>query len=842
MSKITVKEFSEQISVPVDRLLTQLGAAGLSASKADDEINDEQKRQLLQHLQKRRGQNTGGEVVFQRSKTEEVSGVKVVVRKKRKVRRRSPEELEQLKIKAAEEALAAEQEEAKARQLREEAAKKLEEEKRAREKLKEEIAEQARKTQEVPEPEPATAEKEAKDKLHNKKTKPSGFDEPEEKPKTKKTAKKGAGTKTDKYTHFQADKISLSDEDEFVEVMDVVESDEEDAVSGKKSKKSKPSTSVKNKHAFTKPKEKITLEITVPESMSVADLAQKLNVKAGQIIKVLMGMGTMATINEIIDQDTAIIIVEELGHKAKPISENAVEEQLMELLSDQGSNEITRAPVVTIMGHVDHGKTSLLDYIRRTSVTDGEAGGITQHIGAYHVETDKGMITFLDTPGHSAFTAMRARGVKVTDVVILVVAADDGVMPQTIEAIQHAKAAEVPMIVAVNKIDKPDADPEKLKTELSNHNVVPEEWGGDSMFINLSAKTGEGVDTLLDSILVQAEMMELKAFTDGPASGVVVEAKLDKGRGNVATVLVQQGTLRQGDILLAGQQHGRVRAMVDENGHKTTQAGPSIPVEVLGLSGSPNAGDEFLIVPDERSAREVAQHRAGQFKQAQIKRQQVARLDNMFDNLKEGEKRTLNIVLKADVQGSVEALNDALLKLQTEDVNVKIVYSNTGGITESDANLALASNAVIFGFNVRADSAAKEVIAKEKLDLHYHSIIYDVIDEVKSAVLGLTAPKFEEKIIGMAEVRSVFRSSKLGSIAGCMVVEGVVKRNNPIRVLRDNVVVFEGALESLKRFKEDAQEVRNGTECGIGVKNYNDVKEGDQIEVFETVEVKPQTK
>jgi translation initiation factor IF-2 len=841
MSKITVKEFSEQISVPVDRLLTQLGAAGLSVSKADDEISDEQKRQLLQHLQKRRGQNTGGEVVFQRSKTEEVSGIKVVVRKKRKVRRRSPEELEQLKIKAAEEALAAEQEEVKAKALQEEAAKKLEEEKQAREKLKEEVAAKDKAIKDKIEkeaPVPASAETSDKDQLH-KKPKTSGFDESEDKTKVKKPVKKGAGAKTDKYTHFQADKISLSDEDEFVEVVEVVEPVKEAAPS-KKSKRSKSSASVKNKHAFTKPKAKTTLDITVPESISVADLAQKLNVKAGQIIKVLMGMGTMATINEIIDQDTAVLIVEELGHKAVPISENAVEEQLMDLLSDLGSNEISRAPVVTIMGHVDHGKTSLLDYIRRTSVTDGEAGGITQHIGAYHVETEKGMITFLDTPGHSAFTAMRARGVKVTDIVILVVAADDGVMPQTIEAIKHAKAAEVSIIVAVNKIDKPDADPEKLKTELSNHNVVPEEWGGDSMFINLSAKTGEGVDALLDSILVQSEMMELKAFTDGPASGVVVEAKLDKGRGNVATVLVQQGTLRQGDILLAGQQHGRVRAMIDENGHKTSQAGPSIPVEVLGLSGSPNAGDEFLIVPDERSAREVAQHRAGQFKQAQIKRQQVATLDNMFENLKEGEKRTLNIVLKADVQGSVEALNDALLKLQTEDVNVKIVYSNTGGITESDANLALASSAVIFGFNVRADNAAKEVIAKEKLDLHYHSIIYDVIDEVKSAVLGLTAPKFEERIIGMAEVRSVFRSTKLGSIAGCMVIDGVVKRSNPIRVLRDNVVVFEGALESLKRFKEDAQEVRNGTECGIGVKNYNDVKEGDQIEVFETVEIKPQ--
>lgn len=840
MSKITVKEFSEQISVPLDRLLTQLSAAGLNLSTADEEISDEQKRQLLQHLQKRRGQNTGGEVVFQRSKTEEVSGVKVIVRKQRKVRRRSPEELEQLKIKAAEEALVAEQEEAKAIALREEAAKKLEEEKLAREKLKEEVAEKNKEQEHVAEPVEAEKPEKEQDKPHAK-PKTSSFDDKEEKAKIKKLAKKGAGPKTDKYTHFQADKISLSDEDDFVEIVedsDVVDAEKE--VPGKKSKRSKLSAAVKNRHAFTKPKAKITQEITVPESISVADLAQKLSVKAGQVIKVLMGMGTMATINEIIDQDTAILIVEELGHTATLISENAVEEQLMNLLSDLGSNEITRAPVVTIMGHVDHGKTSLLDYIRRTKVTDAEAGGITQHIGAYHVDTDKGMITFLDTPGHSAFTAMRARGVKVTDIVILVVAADDGVMPQTIEAIQHAKAAEVPLIVAVNKIDKPDSDPEKLKTELSNHNVVPEEWGGDSMFINLSAKTGEGVDALLDSILVQSEMMELKAFTDGPASGVVVEAKLDKGRGNIATVLVQQGTLCQGDILLAGQQYGRIRAMIDENGHKTTTAGPSIPVEVLGLSGSPNAGDEFLIVPDERSAREVAQHRTGQFKQAQIKRQQVATLENMFDNLKEGEKRTLNIVLKADVQGSVEALNDALLKLQTEDVNIKIVYSNTGGITESDANLALASSAVIFGFNVRADNAAKLVIAREKLDLHYHSIIYDVIDEVKSAVLGLTAPKFEERIIGMAQVRSVFRSSKIGSIAGCMVTEGIVKRNSPIRVLRDNVVVFEGALESLKRFKEDAQEVRNGTECGIGVKNYNDVKEGDQIEVFETVELKPQ--
>ena len=552
-------------------------------------------------------------------------------------------------------------------------------------------------------------------------------------------------------------------------------------------------------------------------------------------------MGVMATINQIIDQETAVIIVEELGHKPVLIKENAIEENLLASVDSSSSKKekITRAPVVTIMGHVDHGKTSLLDYIRRTKVTAGEAGGITQHIGAYHVETGKGMITFLDTPGHAAFTAMRARGVKVTDIVVLVVAADDGVMPQTIEAIQHARAAAAPLIVAVNKIDKPEADPDKLKTALSSHNIVPEEWGGDVMFVNVSAKVGTGVDDLLDSILVQSEVLELSAQVDTAASGVVVESHLDKGRGSVATILVQNGTLRQGDIILAGQQYGRVRAVLDENGRKVETAGPSIPVEILGLSGTPSAGDEFFVVPDERKAREVAQFRQGQFKAVQISRQQKAKLENMFSQAAQGEKRGLNIVLKADVQGSVEALVESLEKLSTEEVTVKVIYSAAGGITESDANLALASEAIMVGFNVRADAAARVLIEKEKIDLHYYSIIYDVIDEVKSAVLGLTAPKFEEKIVGLAQVRDVFRSSKIGAIAGCMVIEGVIKRNNPIRVLRDNVVIYEGVLESLRRFKDDAQEVRQGTECGIGVKNYNDVKAGDQIEVFETVLVKP---
>ena len=582
-------------------------------------------------------------------------------------------------------------------------------------------------------------------------------------------------------------------------------------------------------------------EVSVPETITVAELAQRMSVKGTAVIKMMMKMGAMATINQVIDQETAMLLVEEMGHKPKATSAFALEEALAkDTLQEVQGEKISRAPVVTIMGHVDHGKTSLLDYIRRTKVTSMEAGGITQHIGAYHVETDKGVITFLDTPGHAAFTAMRARGAKLTDIVVLVVAADDGVMPQTIEAITHSQAANVPIIIAVNKMDKEDADPDRVKNELSKYNLIPEEWGGDAMFIPISAKTGDNVDTLLDSILVQAEVLDLKAIVNCPANGVVIESRLDKGRGAVASVLVQEGTLRKGDLVLMGFEYGRVRAMFDENGKPIESAGPSIPVEILGLSGAPNAGDEFTVVSDERRAREVALFRQGKFREVKLARQNASKLENLFQNMgtDQSAEKTLNIVLKADVQGSTEALIQALSDISAPNVKVKVITSGVGGINESDVNLALASGAIIIGFNVRANTEARKLIELEGVDVHYHSIIYDVINEVKRAVSGFLAPEIQEKIVGLAEVRDVFRSSKIGAIAGCMVLEGIVRRNNPIRVLRDNIVVYEGYLESLRRFKEDAAEVRAGTECGIGVKNYNDIKPGDQIEVFEKIEVK----
>ncbi len=606
----------------------------------------------------------------------------------------------------------------------------------------------------------------------------------------------------------------------------------------KRNKQKVAAQAVLSKHSFEMPTAPVSHEVLVPETITVSELAQRMSIKAAEVIKVLMNLGAMATINQVLDQDTAVIVVEEMGHKANTVSENALEEALVADVDASKGDMISRAPVVTIMGHVDHGKTSLLDYIRRTKVTQGEAGGITQHIGAYHVETPKGMLTFLDTPGHAAFTAMRARGAKVTDVVILVVAADDGAMPQTVEAIQHARAAKVPMIVAVNKIDKTEADPERVKTELSQHEVIPEEWGGDIMFVPISAKTGEGIDALLDSVLVQAEVLELKAPVDGVAHGFVLESRLDKGRGSVASVLVQSGTLRKGDIVLAGLQYGRVRALLDEAGENVDAAGPSIPVEILGLTGTPSAGDEFTVTTNERKAREIALFRQGKYRDVKLARAQAAKLDNIFSRVEQGATNTLSVLLKADVQGSVEAISDALTKLSNDEVQVKILGGGVGGITESDINLALTANAVVVGFNVRADAVARRIAEQEGIDIRYYSVIYDVINDVKQALVGLLSPEFREEIVGIAEVRDVFRSPKLGAIAGCMVIEGTVKRNNPIRVLRDNVVIYEGALESLRRFKDDAVEVRAGLECGIGVKNYDDVKVGDQIEVYETVEVK----
>ncbi|MEE9266993.1 MAG: translation initiation factor IF-2, partial [Gammaproteobacteria bacterium] len=587
-----------------------------------------------------------------------------------------------------------------------------------------------------------------------------------------------------------------------------------------------------SRHGFELPTAPVVREVSIPETISVSELAQRMTIKSSELIKAMMNLGTMVTINQVIDQDTAAIVVEELGHTPVMFKEDSVEDDLVQ----EGADDrplMPRSPVVTIMGHVDHGKTSLLDFIRRTKVADGEAGGITQHIGAYHVETDKGTVSFLDTPGHAAFTAMRARGAKVTDIVVLVVAADDGVMPQTVEAIQHARAAEVPIIVAVNKIDKPDADPERIRQGLANHEVIPESWGGDTIFVNVSAKTGEGVEELLESIVLQSEVLELKAPDSGPAHGVVIESRLDRGRGPVASVLVQSGLLEKGDIILAGQEFGRVRGLYDQAGQETEQAGPSIPVEVLGLSGTPKAGDEAMVVPDDRKAREIAQFRQVKDRELRLARQQAAKLDNVFDQMTEGKVDVLNIVIKADVQGSVEALRDSLTELSIDEVRVNVVTAATGGISETDVNLAIASKAIVIGFNVRADAAARRIIENEGVDLHYFSVIYEVIDTVKQAISGMLSPEVREEIIGIAEVRDVFRSKKLGAIAGCIVSEGVVRRSSPIRVLRDSVVIYEGELESLRRFKDDVSEVKSGTECGIGVKNYNDVKVSDQIEVFE---------
>ncbi len=590
--------------------------------------------------------------------------------------------------------------------------------------------------------------------------------------------------------------------------------------------------------AFTKPAQAVTRDVVIGETITVAELANKMAVKATEIIKTMMKMGEMVTINQVIDQETAQLVAEEMGHKVILRKENELEEAVMED-RDTNAELVTRAPVVTIMGHVDHGKTSLLDYIRKAKVAAGEAGGITQHIGAYHVETDDGkMITFLDTPGHAAFTSMRARGAKATDIVVLVVAADDGVMPQTIEAIQHAKAAGAPIVVAVNKIDKPEANPERVEQELLQHEVISEKFGGDVQFVPVSAKKGMGIDDLLEAILLQSEVLELTAVKDGMASGVVIESYLDKGRGPVATILVQSGTLNKGDIVLCGFEYGRVRAMRDENGKEIEAAGPSIPVEVLGLSGVPAAGDEATVVRDEKKAREVALYRQGKFRDVKLARQQKAKLENMFSNMAEGDVAELNVIVKADVQGSVEAIVQSLHELSTAEVKVKVVGSGVGGITETDATLAAASNAIVLGFNVRADASARRIIESENIDLRYYSIIYELLNEIKAAMSGMLQPEFKQEIIGLAEVRDVFRHPKFGAIAGCMVTEGIVKRNNPIRVLRDNVVIFEGELESLRRFKDDVSEVRNGMECGIGVKNYNDVKVGDQIEVFEVVEIK----
>ncbi|AVF58099.1 MULTISPECIES: translation initiation factor IF-2 [Vibrio] len=898
MTQLTVKALSDEIGTPVDRLIEQLADAGIKKASSDN-VTDEEKQKLLSHLKKEHGDKSGDSeptrLTLQRKTRSTLSvnagggkskNVQVEVRKKRTYVKRSTiedeakreaeeaaqREAEEAAKRAAEEAAKREAEEAAKREA-EEAAKREAEEKakrEAEEKAKRDVDTNAQRNAEEKAKRDAeekikqeAARKEA-DELKRRQEEEAKRKAEEESQRKLEEARELAEKNKERWSAAEEKKGDMEDTDYHVTTSQYAREAEDEAdrkvesgrrkkkkASGKddqarggrnnqrggRGRKGKLAKPTSMQHGFDKSATVAKQDVVIGETIVLSELANKMSVKATEVIKVMMKMGAMATINQVIDQETAQLVAEEMGHKVVLRKENELEEAV---LSDRDTNAeaVPRAPVVTIMGHVDHGKTSTLDYIRRTHVASGEAGGITQHIGAYHVETDNGMITFLDTPGHAAFTAMRARGAQATDIVVLVVAADDGVMPQTVEAIQHAKAAGVPLIVAVNKIDKEGANPDNVKNELAQYDVIPEEWGGENIFVHISAKQGTNIDGLLEAILLQSEVLELTAVKEGMASGVVVESRLDKGRGPVATVLVQSGTLNKGDIVLCGQEYGRVRAMRDELGKEITSAGPSIPVEILGLSGVPSSGDEATVVRDERKAREVANYRAGKFREVKLARQQKSKLENMFSNMTAGEVAELNVVLKADVQGSVEAIADSLVKLSTDEVKVNIVGSGVGGITETDVVLAEASNAIILGFNVRADASARRAVEAAAVDLRYYSIIYQLIDEVKQAMGGMLAPEFKQEIIGLAEVRDVFKSPKLGAIAGCMVTEGVIKRNNPIRVLRDNVVIYEGELESLRRFKDDVQEVKNGYECGIGVKNYNDVRVGDQIEVFEIVEIK----
>lgn len=877
MSEILLKDLATDLNKSESTLIQQFADAGM-LKQATDKVSVEEKEKLTTYLQKQHGGEMKTKMTLQ-SKTKstlsikgQANAVNVEVRKKRTFVKRTDEEL--LAEKAAEQALKADAEakiqaelDIKKQQAEKVLADKLASKKEAEEKAKAAAIANKKKqaaVKSVKSDEQIKLEQEASDlqkKAEAEALAKAEIDAVQQVELAKKLAEENAA----RWAKEEVDRKAAESRDYHVTssvearaAEDAGDTKAEGPARRKKKKKApaaKPLETEYNRRnnrrgkkggtvtplalqqAFEKPAAPVERDVKIGETITVAELANKMAVKATEVIKVMMKMGAMATINQVIDQETATIVAEEMGHRVILTKENELEEALM-AEARQGGEQTSRAPVVTIMGHVDHGKTSLLDYIRRAKVADGEAGGITQHIGAYHVDTDKGMISFLDTPGHAAFTSMRARGAKATDIVILVVAADDGVMPQTIEAIQHAKAAKVPLIVAINKIDKEGVDFDRVKTELSQHNVISEEWGGENIFAYVSAKTGAGVDDLLDSILLQAEMLDLSAVATGPASGVVIESRLDKGRGPVASILVQQGQLKQGDIVLCGLEYGRVRAMRDENGKPIEFAGPSIPVEVLGLSGVPMAGDEATVVKDEKKAREVALYRQGKFRDIKLARQQKSKLENMFSSMESGVVSELNLVLKADVQGSLEAICDSLNALSTDEVKVNIIGRGVGGITETDASLASASGAIVIGFNVRADASARKLIDNEAVELRYYSIIYDLIDEVRAAMSGLLAPEFRQEITGIADVRDVFKSPKIGAIAGCMVTEGLIKRNNPIRVLRDNVVIYEGVLESLRRFKDDATEVRRGVECGIGVKNYNDVRVGDQIEVYEIIEVK----
>ncbi len=958
MSDIKVKDLAESVGISGERLVEQLGEAGVTVATSDDLITEEQKQTLLKFLQHRHGKDETSDtpskkITLKRKSVSEIKlgssaarrggkSVSVEVRKKRTFVKLSPAEEAKaaLELQQKQEAEQKAIEEAKQEELRIAE----EERKAAEEERKKEEAEEALRTQKEAEDSKREAELiaaavEAENKAaeearlaaeeekkaladeeaeaEKKKSEPVATPVPNKKDKKpaepqltasqlahKKLEEADARRRAANLARLEAEKAlklrKQQREEEAVlekqraEAKKIAEAEAKKQKEARKAQKPEqkteqpgaaaPSSTDKpgrrggrhdkkdnferkelhvsdgkgrrkkkkgrgavqqstatietsSEHGFTLPTAPVVHEVTVPDTISVSDLALRMSVKAGEVIKALMGLGTMATINQVLDQDTAVIVIEEMGHIAKPAQENEIELALMGTAETEGEGE-TRAPVVTVMGHVDHGKTSLLDYIRSTKVTSGEAGGITQHIGAYKVPTSRGEIAFLDTPGHAAFTEMRQRGAKVTDIVVLVVAADDGVMPQTIEAVKHAKEANSLLIIAVNKMDKETANPDRVKTELGNHDVIPEDWGGDVPFVPVSALTGQGIDELLDTISLQAEMLELKAPVEGRAKGTVIEARLDKGRGTIVTVLVQSGTLNKGDIVVVGQEYGRVRAMFNEKAEALTKAGPSTPVELLGLSGTPASGDELQVAPDERKAREIANFRETKAREAKMAKQQAAKLDEMFNQMESGDVKTLNVVVKADVHGSAEAVSQGLQKLSTDLVKVRIVSSGVGGINETDAQLAGSADAILIGFNVRADNTARRIIAEKGLDVQYFSIIYDLIDVVTNAMTGMLEPVYKDEIIGLARVDDVFSSPKFGDIAGCLVLEGIVKRTNPIRVLRDNVVIYEGELESLRRFKDDVNEVQSGVECGIGVKNYTDVKPGDQIEVFERVLVK----
>ena len=865
MAQVTVEQLAETVGASVDRLLAQMKDAGLPHASADETVSEEDKQTLLAHLKKSHGERAAAapkKITLKRKSVSTLRAggagkrtVNVEVRKKRTyVKREDVEEaVAEPEVELAPEPTAdtpATTDEVKPEPvaelelveeplpdtndpevLRQRAAARRKAEEQARQLELEAVAkaraeEEARQAQEKANQATAKEQDKKPKRLHAAPTKEAGAparDELRRRPGKGRLERGGVpGARGKQRGH----NLSLSD-------LEAAEA----GIARRRGGRRRKLSDEPNQHGFEQPTEKIIYDVNIPENITVGDLAQQMAVKAGEVIKELMNLGVMANINQMLDQDTATLVVEELGHRVVLKSAEAVEEKLEETLASQEGTPEPRAPVVTVMGHVDHGKTSLLDYIRESRVASGEAGGITQHIGAYHVKTDKGMITFLDTPGHAAFTAMRARGAKSTDIVILVVAADDGVMPQTEEAIQHARAAGVPIVVAVNKIDKEAADPERVKNELAAKEVIPEEWGGDTQFIPVSAHTGQGVDELLDALLLQSELLELTAPADVPASGIVIESRLDKGRGAVASLLIQQGTLKQGDIVLAGLQYGRVRAMLDENGQPIKEAGPSIPVEILGLAGTPDAGDPVVAVENEKKAREVADFRQEKMRSSKLARQQAAKLDNMFETMTAGSVQTLNLIIKADVRGSFEALQGALADLGNDEVKVNIVSGGVGGISETDISLAMTSSAIIIGFNARADTKARSLAENEGIEIRYYNVIYDLIDDVRAALSGMLSPELREEIVGIAEVRDVFRSPKFGQIAGCMVTEGTVYRSKPIRVLRDNVVIYEGELESLRRFKDDANEVRSGTECGIGVKNYTDVKVGDLIEVFDVNEV-----